>query len=156
MSARGDVMPWIDLFLMAVETQARDAVTRAQRIVELRETYRQAATSISSAFGPALVDLICENPVVTTRAVERKLGVSRPTSLRLLRQMERLGVLAQDAAGARGQRRYVARELMAAVQAEQAGAPTIDEVLHRADGRAGGSVPFDAAADILRDERTRR
>jgi Fic family protein len=118
-SARGDVVPWIDLFLTAVETQAGDAVTRAQRIVELRESYRQAAASISSAFGMALVDLICENPVVTTRLVERKLDVSRPTSLRLLRRLEELQVLEEDAAGARGQRRYVARELMAAVSAER-------------------------------------
>ncbi len=114
-SARGDVVAWIDLFLEAVETQAADAVVRAQRIVELRETYRQAAASISSAFGLALVDLICENPLVTTRLVERKLGVSRPTSLRLLRQLEGLGVLEAGEAGARGQRRYVARQLMAVV-----------------------------------------
>ena len=33
----GDVAPWIDLFLTAVQTQADDAVARAQRIVELRE-----------------------------------------------------------------------------------------------------------------------
>jgi Fic family protein len=114
-SARGDVAPWIDLFLTAVETQSNDAVVRARRIVELRQTYRQAAASISSAFGLALVDLICENPLLTTRLVERRLGVSRPTSLRLLRQLERLGVLDEREAGARGQRRYVATELMAAV-----------------------------------------
>ena len=114
-SAFGDVVPWIDLFLTAVDTQASDAVTRAQGIVELREAYRRAAASISSAFGMAVVDLICESPVVSTRLVERKLGVSRPTSLRLLRQLEGLGVLEEMRAGARGQRRYVARELMAAV-----------------------------------------
>jgi Fic family protein len=117
-SERGDVGPWIDLFLRAVQTQADDAVMRAQRIVELRETYRQAAGSISSANGLALVDLICENPLVTSRLVERKLGVSRPTSLRLLGQLEALGVLVQDVAGARGQRRYVARGLMEAVSEE--------------------------------------
>lgn len=118
-SARGDVVPWIDLFLEAVETQAADAVVRAQRIIELRERYRQAAAAISSAFGLALVDLICENPLVTTRLVERKLGVSRPTSLRLLRQLEGLGVLEEREEGARGQRRYVARELMDAVASER-------------------------------------
>ena len=38
----------------------------------------------------------------------------------------------------------------------EANAPTVDEVLDRAGGRAGGSVSFAAAADILRDERARR
>ncbi|MDQ3676133.1 MAG: Fic family protein [Actinomycetota bacterium] len=114
----GDVVPWIDLFLSAVHTQAGDAVVRAERIVALRETYRQAAASIGSANSLALVDLICENPLVTSRLVERQLGVSRPTSLRLLRQLEERGVLEERELGARGQRRYVARELMAAVAEE--------------------------------------
>jgi Fic family protein len=120
-SESGDVVPWIDLFLTAVETQAGDAVTRTERIVRLREDYRHAAASIGSANSLALVDLICENPLVTSRLVERQLGVSRPTSLRLLRQLEGLGVLEEDKAGARGQRRYLARELMAVVAEEAVG-----------------------------------
>ena len=38
----------------------------------------------------------------------------------------------------------------------EASAPTVDEVLDRAGGRAGGSVPFAAAAETLRAERARR
>ena len=121
-SERGDVIPWVELFLTAVQTQAAGAVARAERIVELRETYRQAAALIGGANGLALVDVICENPLVTTRLVEQRLGVSRPTSLRLLRQLAGLGVLEERAAGTRGQRRYVAREMMVAVAGEGAGA----------------------------------
>jgi len=62
-----------------------------------------------------VVDLICENPLATTRLVEERLGVSRPTALRLLRQLEERGVLTEGDAGLRGQRRYVAREMMEAV-----------------------------------------
>jgi Fic family protein len=112
-SERGDIVPWVDLFLTAVQTQAADAVTRAERIIELRERYRAAAATLGSTNALALVDLICENPFVTTRLVEKRLGVSRPTSLRLLRQLERSGVVAEGPPAARGQRRYVARELMA-------------------------------------------
>ncbi len=106
-SERGDIVPWVDLFLTAVETQASDAVTRAERIIELRERYRAAAASIGSPNALALVELICENPLVTTRLVEERLGVSRPTSLRLLRQLEDRGILRRAMPGARGQRRYV-------------------------------------------------
>ena len=112
-SERGDVVPWVDLFLTAVQTQASDAVIRAERIVALRERYRQAAASIGSAHALALVDLICENPLVTSRLVEARLGVSRPTSLRLLRQLEGRCVLREVAAGIRGQRRYAADDLIA-------------------------------------------
>ena len=117
-SERGDAVPWIDLFLTAVHTQAADAVTRAERIVALRERYREVAAALGSTNGMALVDLICENPLVTSRLVEQRLGVSRPTSLRLLRQLAGRGVLEEGEPGARGQRRYVAREVMDAVAGE--------------------------------------
>jgi antitoxin FitA len=39
---------------------------------------------------------------------------------------------------------------------EDASAPTLDEVLDRAAGRAGGSVPFDAATVALHEDRARR
>lgn len=111
----GDPIPWIDLFLTAVETQADDAVQRAQRIIALREDYLQTAATMGTPNALALVDLICENPVVTTRSIEDHLSVSRPTALRLLRRMEEQGVLTEADAGARGQRRYVARAMMQAV-----------------------------------------
>ncbi|HET9692631.1 MAG TPA: hypothetical protein VFP61_15900 [Acidimicrobiales bacterium] len=38
----------------------------------------------------------------------------------------------------------------------EAATPTIDEVLRRAQGRAGGSVTFDAAVEALRADRDRR
>jgi hypothetical protein len=39
---------------------------------------------------------------------------------------------------------------------EEASAPTVDEVLERAGGRAGGSLPFAAAARVLREDRASR
>ncbi len=111
----GDPLPWIELFLTAVRTQAADAVARAQRIVELRERYRAAASAIASSKAMTLVDLVCETPIVSSRAVEARLGVTRPTALKLLRQLTEVGVLEEGKAGLRGQRRYLARELMVAV-----------------------------------------
>ena len=110
----GEHTPWIELFLTAVHTQAADAVARAQRIVELRERYRAAASAITSSKAMMLVDLVCETPIVSSRAVEARLGVTRPTALKLLRQLEEVGVLEQGSLGPRGQRRYLAGELMAA------------------------------------------
>jgi Fic family protein len=111
----GDPIPWVELFLTAVQTQAADAVKRAQRIIELRDRYRQVAAGMGTPNALALVDLICENPVVTTRSIEERLGVSRPTALRLLRRLEERGVLSEGDEGLRGQRRYVALAMMDAV-----------------------------------------
>lgn len=116
---KGDPLPWIDLFLTSVRSEASDAVGRAERIVALRARYLEAAASLGSANAVPLVDLICENPVVTTRSIENRLGVSRPTALRLLRRMEEQGVLSEQQTGARGQRRYVADELRALVVAHR-------------------------------------
>lgn len=115
----GDAIPWIELFLMAVKTQANDAVKRSQRIIELRERYRQAAASIGTANAAALVDLICETPIVTTRSIELALGISRPTALRLLRRMADEGVLSEAPVGARGQRRYIADAMLSAVASDE-------------------------------------
>jgi Fic family protein len=115
---RGDVTPWIELFLTAVRTQAADAVERSQRIVELRERYRAAASAITSNKAMMLVDLVCETPIISSQAVEASLGVTRPTALKLLRQLEDVGVLTEGNAGPRGQRRYLALELMAVVTDE--------------------------------------
>lgn len=38
----------------------------------------------------------------------------------------------------------------------EADTPTVDEVLDRAGGRAGGILPFSVAADVLRADRARR
>jgi Fic family protein len=120
MREAGDALPWIGLFLDAVRSQASDAVTRARRIVELRERYRAAASSIASSKAMALVDLVCEMPIMTSRTVETRLSVTRPTALKLLGQLEAVGVLTEGSTGPRGQRRYLARELMAAVTDEVA------------------------------------
>ena len=114
----GDAIPWIELFLAAVHTEAGDAVARARRIIELREHYRVAASVIPSSKAMSLVDLVCESPIVSSRTVEMALGVTRPTALKLLRQLEGVGVLEEGRAGPRGQRRYLARELMSAVTEE--------------------------------------
>jgi Fic family protein len=116
--ADGDAIPWVELFLETVRAQSVDAVLRAERIIELRERYRATATELGSVNAVQAVDLVCENPIVTTRLLEARLGVARPTTLRLLRQLEGAGVLEEVRQGARGQRRYVARELMDVVTAD--------------------------------------
>jgi Fic family protein len=117
---QGDAIPWIEMFLASVHSQAADAVERAQRIVELRERYRSAAAVVHSTNAMLLVDLVCETPIVSARIVEDRLGVTRPTALKLLQQLENVGVLEKVATGPRGQRRYLARELMNTIAEDRA------------------------------------
>lgn len=48
------------------------------------------------------------------------------------------------------------QEYLRAQLIEDAATPTVEEVLDRAGGRAGGSVSFAAAVEALRDDRDRR
>lgn len=117
----GDSIPWLELFLTAVCTQANDAVDRADKIVDIRERYRHKVAAMSSPNSQGLVELIAATPIVTAKSVETRLDVSRPTALRLLKNLEDLEILVETRAGARGQRKYVAWEMMEAVSADPAG-----------------------------------
>lgn len=48
------------------------------------------------------------------------------------------------------------QEYLRARLIEDAATPTVEEVLDRAGGRAGGSVSFVASVEALRDDRDRR
>jgi Fic family protein len=108
---RGDFDAWLRFFLRGVEAQANDAVTRAERLLDLRERYRTATTVLRSQ-AASLVDLVFETPVLTTRLVETRLSVARPTATRLLSQLVDLGILTEIGTGARGRRRWIAREVL--------------------------------------------
>lgn len=61
-------------------------------------------------------------------------------------------VLRQRAAAAhQSLQEYLRARLIA-----EAASPTLEEVLDRAGGRAGGAVPFGVATDNLREDRDRR
>jgi Fic family protein len=114
---RGDIGPWLTLFLEAVQTQSTDAIGRAQKIVALREEYRADAAKLGSSNGALLVDFLFESPVVSSIAVERRLAVTRPTALKLLRQAEQLGILRAIEPGPRKQQRYIAHAIVSVVTA---------------------------------------
>lgn len=48
------------------------------------------------------------------------------------------------------------QEYLRARLIEEAAAPTVEEIMERAGGRAGGSVSFAAAAEAVREDRDRR
>ena len=48
------------------------------------------------------------------------------------------------------------QEYLLARLIEEADQPTLDEILDRAGGRSGGSVPLKAAVAAVRDDRARR
>jgi Fic family protein len=118
---RGDLDRWLGLFFDGIEVQARDALVRAERLADLRERYRAAVQAATRGGANQLVDLVFEQPVVNTRLVERRLGLSRPAALNALRQLEAEGVLMRAGEGPRGQLRWRAGEVLALLTSEESG-----------------------------------
>jgi Fic family protein len=115
---RGDLEAWLALFLEGVRTQALDAVTRAERLTDLRERYRSSVQATTKGAATRLVDLVFMQPVVNARFVESRLGISRPAALTVLRQLEVLGILSEHIRGPRGQLRWHAHEVLATLTDE--------------------------------------
>ena len=124
---RGEIQEWLQLFLMAVAVQARDAVERAEALVDLRERYR-AGLRGSRSRAPEVVDLLLGNPVLTAARVEKALGVSNPGALNLIRQLE-AGDVVQDVGrmGRGGRRVWVAHEVLAVLEGRSGDAEAVSD-----------------------------
>ena len=103
---------WIGLFLEAVSAEAADAVLRAERLVDLRERYRESVQSTTRGAATQLAELTVEQPVLTTRVVEERLGITRPAALKALRHLEDAGILVAASEGPRRQLRWRAEEVL--------------------------------------------
>ncbi len=115
---QGDLDRWLGFFLDGVRTQAIDAITRAERLIDLRERYRGEVRAATRGIANQVAELALEQPVLNARVVEDRLGVSRPAALTALRQLDDLGVLVEAAAGMRGQLRWRAHEILSVLTDE--------------------------------------
>ena len=113
---KGDLDAWLRFYLTGVETQANDALTRAERLVDLRESYRARVVQSTRSQSVSLVDALFANPIITARRVEKIQNVKRPTSLRMLSQLRDLEILTEIAPGPRRQRRFMAEEILHALE----------------------------------------
>lgn len=84
---RGELRQWLCFFLAGVTEQATDAVSRAERLVDLREVYRQRLVGDRSRAVEA-VDLVFQNPVLTTTRIARALDTSLQSALNHVRRLE--------------------------------------------------------------------
>ncbi len=107
---RGELREWLDFFLAGVTEQAIDAVTRAERLVDLREGYRLRLVGDRSR-AVEVVDLVFQNPVLTTTRIARALDTSLQGALNHVRRLESEGIVT-EAMGVPGRsKRWVSLEV---------------------------------------------
>lgn len=107
----GDVEGWLRFFLTAVAEQANDAVSRAEALTDLREGFR-ASLRGSRSRASEVVDMLLENPYVTTASVARRLGITYQGSTNLLRQLEGVGVITPARRISGRSNRWVAQQVL--------------------------------------------
>jgi Fic family protein len=102
---KGEIQEWLQFFLTAVAAQSEDAIAVAERLHDLRETYRsQLAGSRSRA--SEVVDELFVNPVVSIRRISNALGMTHQGATNLIRQLEDRGWLEPLGRFGRGATRY--------------------------------------------------
>ena len=109
---RGQMQEWLQFFLTAVTTQATDAVDRAEQLVDLREEYRQRLAGRRARL-PEVIDLVFENPIVTSQRVARALDITDAGAKNLIRGLAEADILVEGAPTSRRKKRWIGTEVLA-------------------------------------------
>jgi Fic family protein len=118
----GDLVPWLLHFLTAVETQARDAAERADRLTSLQTEYRRRLGRSRSAVAHALVNEILSSVYVTIPLVAKRTRVTYPAAKAAVEDLVRAGIL-RDAGLDDRPRAYYAWEVLEVIAPEESPAP---------------------------------
>jgi Fic family protein len=117
-SRRGAWDQWFRFFAIGVASQARDATRRAELLMDLRETHREQARTLSRSPAIAyLVDALYEAPYTTIGRAATVMGVGEPPARQAVERLVQAGILV-EASGRLRNRFYVAREILRLLDAE--------------------------------------
>lgn len=104
---------WIHFFLMAVITQATDAVGRIKKLMELRSQYeRKLREKKASASVILLNDLLFANPLVTIPKASDYLQITYPPAKKAIEYLVSIGIL-REFEGKERNRVFIAHEIEA-------------------------------------------
>jgi len=103
----GNWEEWLKFFLRGMYEVSQSATNTARAILQLREQHRQATAELGASGGTAarLLDYLFEQPIVSVRMVEKKLGCAYVTAAKLVDQFGELGML-KEITGQQRNRRY--------------------------------------------------
>ena len=120
---QGALREWIEFFLTGVTTQANEAVSVAEKLVDLRERYRGTLAGDRSRAHEVL-DLTFLNPVLTTGRVSSTLNTTVQSADNHIRRLEQAGIVAEVAGIPGRSKRWVSLDVLRAIDpAAPAGLP---------------------------------
>jgi Fic family protein len=102
---------WIEFFLKGVEESARNAITKANALLDLHQRYmKEIQKARSSALLGRIIDSLFEVPATTIPYVVREIGLSYNAAKNNIRKLAEMGIIAPIEAEGRSQWFY-AREI---------------------------------------------
>jgi Fic family protein len=107
----GEIQEWLRFFLTGVAEQAQDAVARAEKLVDLREGMRRRLAGDRSR-ATEVVEIIFENPVLTTNRIADELDVTVQSALNHVRRLEAEDIVTEISGTPGRGKRWVAREIL--------------------------------------------
>ena len=117
-SRQCDWLSWINFFLVAVSSQAKDAISRTSQLMSLWQDYRSSLQiARGSSLTLQLADMLFATPAVTAPYVQRELGVTQASARRAIERLEKDGIL-REATGQRRNRVYIAPEVFSILDSE--------------------------------------
>jgi len=115
---------WIAFFLEGVAEQARDALTRSVRLLDLREDYRaRSQAKRGSALVLRLIDHLFETPLITVPEAARLLDLGHRAAGQIVAKLIATRVV-EELPYARHPRLYLARGILQAIEQPLAAAPS--------------------------------
>jgi cell filamentation protein, protein adenylyltransferase len=104
----GDWEGWLKFFLRGVHEVSLQATDTSRAILDLRERHRQTIAEKlgGNSLGVQLLEYLFEQPLVTVRMAEKRLGCSFATANKLVDQFDRLGLLKKVSPAALRNRRF--------------------------------------------------
>lgn len=116
---------WLAFFLRAVASQAKDAVLRSDRLLQLRQNYRERLQSTrASALLLQIVDDLFVNPAISNPGISRALEITPRAAQLNIDKLVAAGVV-KEATGQRRNRVYVAPEIVAMLESSEGQSPTM-------------------------------
>lgn len=117
-SQRGAWYEWISFFIQGVAEQAKDAITRTNKLCSLWDSYRELMQSArSSALSLKLVDTLFEYPVITVPQATQRLNVTPHSAQNNIEKLQVEGIL-KEVTGKQRNRIYIAPEIIKIIEEE--------------------------------------
>jgi Fic family protein len=111
-SQEGQWEAWIRFFLLAVATQARDAIQRSDKLLALWQTYRSKMQGArASALLLQLVDELFAYPALTNAKITQRLAITARSAQLNIEKLVAAGIV-KEATGQRRNRVYIASEII--------------------------------------------